>query len=168
MAAQDVPFHLCAGMVPMVLLHKSRQAGMTLIEVLIAMLILAIGLLGAAGTQLKALKFTDSALKSTQASFIAYGLLDRIRANSSGDYRVSGLDPISTGASSVAGQDLSDFKRNIRQFAGEHGDGAVVVSDRQVSISIQWSDARAEQREGFVNSFTLNSQLVADTPAMPS
>lgn len=154
MAAQDVPLHLCTGMAPMVRLCKSQQAGMTLIEVLIAMLILAIGVLGAAGIQLNALKYTDSALKSTQASFIAYDLLDRMRANA--------------GSSSVVSQDLSDFKRNIRQFAGETGNGTVAVSNGRVSISIQWSDARAEQRDGSMRSFVLSSQLVADTPVAVS
>ncbi|MES2870919.1 MAG: type IV pilus modification protein PilV [Pseudomonadota bacterium] len=127
---------------------------MTLIEVLIAMLILAIGVLGAAGIQLNALKYTDSALKSTQASFIAYDLLDRMRANA--------------GSSSVVSQDLSDFKRNIRQFAGETGNGTVAVSNGRVSISIQWSDTRAEQRDGSMKSFVLSSQLVADTPVAVS
>ncbi len=154
MAAQDVPLHLCTGMAPMVRLCKSQQAGMTLIEVLIAMLILAIGVLGAAGIQLNALKYTDSALKSTQASFIAYDLLDRMRANA--------------GSSSVVSQDLSDFKRNIRQFAGETGNGTVAVSNGRVSISIQWSDTRAEQRDGSMKSFVLSSQLVADTPVAVS
>lgn len=167
MTAQDAPSHLCTGMAPMVRLCKNQQAGMTLIEVLIAMLILAIGLLGAAGIQLNALKYTDSALKSTQASFIAYDLLDRMRANAWGDYSVSALEQISAG-SSVVSQDLSDFKRNIRQFAGATANGTVAVSDRRVSIRIQWSDARAEQRDGAITSFTLSSQLAADTPVTAS
>lgn len=167
MTAQDAPSHLCTGMVPMVRLCKSQQAGMTLIEVLIAMLILAIGLLGAAGIQLNALKYTDSALKSTQASFIAYDLLDRIRANAGSDYSVSALEQISAG-SRVVDQDLSDFKRNIRQFAGETANGTVTVSDGRVSIRIQWSDARAEQRDGSMKSFSLSGQLVADAPVAVS
>ena len=52
-----------------------------MIEVLVATVILAGGLLGAAAVQLNALKHTDSALMTTQASFIAYDMLDRIRAN---------------------------------------------------------------------------------------
>jgi len=61
-------------------LNKSRQVGMTLIEVLIALLILFISLLGSAGMQLNALKYTTSALTSTQASFIAYSTRDQGRA----------------------------------------------------------------------------------------
>ena len=61
-------------------LDKSRQEGMTLIEVLIALLILFISLLGSAAMQLNALKHTARALISTQDSFIAYSRLDQIRA----------------------------------------------------------------------------------------
>ena len=61
-------------------LDKSRQRGMSLIEVLIALLILFISLLGSAGMQLSALKHTASALITTQDSFIAYSRLDQMRA----------------------------------------------------------------------------------------
>lgn len=61
-------------------LDKRRQDGMTLIEVLIALLILFISLLGSAGMQLSALKHTASALISTQDSFITYSRLDQMRA----------------------------------------------------------------------------------------
>lgn len=63
---------------------------MSLIEVLIALLILFISLLGSASMQLNALKHTTSALESTRASFVAYSLLDRVRAESSG----SGLSQV--------------------------------------------------------------------------
>lgn len=54
---------------------RSRQAGMTLIEVLVALVVFSIGALGVAMLQLNALKHTDSAMRSTQASFIAQDLL---------------------------------------------------------------------------------------------
>ncbi|PAA43012.1 type IV pilus modification protein PilV [Pseudomonas fragi] len=61
-------------------LVKSRQDGMSLIEVLIALLILFISLMGSAAMQLNALKHTASALISTQDNFIAYSRLDQMRA----------------------------------------------------------------------------------------
>ena len=140
---------------------KKRQAGMTLIEVLVAALILGLGLLGAAGAQINALKYTDSARMSTQASFIAYDMLDRMRANATGDYRFSGVD-VATSTSSVAGivgQDLSDFKRNIRAFGGENARGVISVSDRQVSINIYWDDSRAEKKDAAFQSYTLPGDL---------
>lgn len=142
--------------------NQHPQAGMTLIEVLIATLILSVGLLGAAGAQIKALKYVDSALMSTQTSFIAYDMLDRIRANSAGDYRTSALTATHHGisATNVAGQDLNEFKRNIRQFAGDSARGAISVSEQQVTIHLEWDDSRAEGLDGAFQSFTLRSQLL--------
>lgn len=81
MATQDVAPGKCSGMAHMFRSEKNRQTGMTLIEVLVATLILSGGLLGGAVAQLNALKHTDSAMMSTQANFIAYDMLDRIRAS---------------------------------------------------------------------------------------
>src|SRR5471032_2899795 len=83
-----------------------HQSGMTLIEVLVAVLILAVGLLGAAVIQLNALKYTDSSRMISQASFIAYDMLDRVRANSGADYSWSRTEgaPIGTASASVRDQ----------------------------------------------------------------
>lgn len=92
MATQDVAPGKCSGMAHMFRSEKNRQTGMTLIEALVATLILSGGLLGGAVAQLNALKHTDSAMMSTQANFIAYDMLDRIRANAGADYSFSGAD----------------------------------------------------------------------------
>ncbi len=68
---------------------QGSQEGMTLVEVLVALVILGVGLLGAAAFQLNALKYTDSARMTSQASFIAYDMLDRIRANAAADYTIA-------------------------------------------------------------------------------
>ena len=97
-----------------------RQTGMTLIEVLVALLILAVGLLGAAAIQLNALKYTDSSRMISQASFIAYDMLDRIRANAAADYAWGRAEraPASSASASVRDLDLHDFEANILGFAG--------------------------------------------------
>lgn len=50
-----------------------QQQGMTLIEVLVAMAVLALGLFAAAALQVRALQATESALNSTQAAYLAHG-----------------------------------------------------------------------------------------------
>ncbi|MQT72314.1 type IV pilus modification protein PilV, partial [Pseudomonas sp. FSL R10-0071] len=87
-----------------------------------------------------ALKHTDSALMTTQASFIAYDMLDRIRANPAADYAGA---TAGAGLHSVLGQDLSDFKRNVRQFGGASAKGSIAINERQVAITLQWDDTRA-------------------------
>ena len=58
-----------------------RASGFTLIEVLVSMVILAIGLLGLASLQAKALKNNKDAYLYSQASLLAYEMGDRIKAN---------------------------------------------------------------------------------------
>lgn len=152
----------------MVRICKGRQAGMTLIEVLIALLILVITLFGAGAVQLNALKYTASALKSTQASFIGYSMLDRMRANSTGDYRISGLGQIRPAATDVINQDLNEFKRSIHQFAGDSARAAIALNGGQVSITLQWDDVRSVGKPGALGVFSLSSNLVADTAAKAS
>lgn len=149
----------------MVLPDKTSQTGMTLVEVLVATLILSGGLLGAAAVQLNALKHTDRALMTTQANFVAYDILDRIRANSSADYSYStpALSDVVIGASGVLGQDLNDFSRNIHQFGGERARGAIDVWGPQVSITVEWDDSRASRQFGSFQTHTLTSQMAADS-----
>ncbi len=59
-----------------------HQRGFTLIEVLIAMIILAIGLLGLASMQAMALRDNQDAYYYQQATLLAYEMQDRIRGNS--------------------------------------------------------------------------------------
>lgn len=58
--------------------------GFSLIEVLVALLVLAIGLLGLAALQTTGLKFGHQSYERTQAVLQAYDIIDRIRANKSG------------------------------------------------------------------------------------
>lgn len=59
----------------------NKNTGFTLIEVLIAMLVLAVGLLGLAGLQATSLRNNQSAYNRSQATQLAYDLADRMRAN---------------------------------------------------------------------------------------
>ncbi len=63
---------------------RPRQRGFSLIEVMVALLVLAIGLLGLAGLQTLGLKFNTQSYQRTQAVLNAYDIIDRIRANSGG------------------------------------------------------------------------------------
>lgn len=55
--------------------------GFTLLEVLIALLIFSLGLLGLAGLMVVSVKTNQSAYQRTQASFLAQSMADRMRAN---------------------------------------------------------------------------------------
>lgn len=60
---------------------KRKQHGVGLIEVLVAMLVLAIGVLGYAAMQLTALKASEDANNRAQATLLAQGALESFFAN---------------------------------------------------------------------------------------
>lgn len=59
----------------------TTHSGFTLIEVMVALFVLALGLLGLVMLQTTSLKLNTNSYSRTQASFLAYDILDRIRAN---------------------------------------------------------------------------------------
>jgi len=61
--------------------RKKKIVGFTLLEVLIAVLILSIGFLGSAALQMNALKNNQSAIQRSQAAMLAYFMMDEMRAN---------------------------------------------------------------------------------------
>ncbi|HSH29207.1 MAG TPA: type IV pilus modification protein PilV [Thiohalobacter sp.] len=63
---------------------RRPQHGFTLIELLIAVVVLSIGLLGLAALQAQALRNNQSAYHRTQATILAYDMIDRARANRQG------------------------------------------------------------------------------------
>jgi len=138
---------------------------MTLIEVLVSVLILGGGLLGAAALQLNALKYTDSSLMATQASFIAYDMMDRIRANAAADYRA--MPPTSGNFNVARDQDLYDFTRNVVSFGGPTATGSISVNRQVFTITITWDDARAAGAASSPRSFVLSSRVAVGPGAMP-
>ncbi|MFC1665482.1 type IV pilus modification protein PilV [Pseudomonadota bacterium] len=58
---------------------QKRQGGFTLIEAMVAILVLSLGLLGLAMLQAQGLKFNTTAYSRTQASMLAYEIIDKMR-----------------------------------------------------------------------------------------
>ena len=76
--------------------------GFSLIEVLVALFVLSIGLLGLAALQTTGLKFNHQSYERTQAVIQTYDIIDRMRANKggTGDNINSAYDSVSPGATS--------------------------------------------------------------------
>lgn len=144
---------------------KHAQEGTTLIEVLVALLILTVGLLGAAAFQLNALKYTDSSRMTSQASFIAYDMLDRIRANSGADYTIT--PPTAANLNVTRDQDLYDFTSNISTFLGSTATGTVTLNQRVYTITITWDDSRAANVANSRRSLVVTSRAAVDPVVTP-
>lgn len=66
------------------ILRPRHAAGFSLLEVLVALFVLSIGLLGLAALQTTGIKFNQQSYQRTQATLQAYEIIDRMRANRAG------------------------------------------------------------------------------------
>lgn len=142
-------------------LPRKVQSGFTLLEVLVTMVVLSLGLLGYAGLQMASLKNSASAYQRSQATILAYDIIDRLRANKTqavaGGYNIA-IGAVGGGAG-VAGQDLVDWKTLVGN-ALPGGDAAITVdATGNVLIQIQWTDKR-DRSVGANTNLTFNTQTV--------
>ncbi len=124
-----------------------RQSGFTLLEVLVAILVLSIGLLGLAGLMASSIRNNHSAQQRTQATWLAYDVIDRMRVNRPAAIASSNNYDVALGAASgsagLAGVDITGWKATLAN-ALPAGDGSVDVDSvtREVTVVIQWNDSR--------------------------
>ena len=120
-----------------------RQRGFTLLEVLVAMVIVSFGLIGLVGLTMTGAKNNQGAYQRSQASWIAYDIVDRMRANrtlaQNGAYNIA-LGVSATG-SSITYTDLSEWKQELAN-AFPAGDGSVLVQGGFATVVVSWNDSR--------------------------
>ena len=131
-------------------ISRRHSGGFTLLEVLVSLLILSVGLLGIAGLQLTGLRSNQSAYVRSQATILAYDILDRMRANraeaQSGGYNIANKSDLpSSSGSSLADADLYDWGNDVLDMLPAANVSVNVAADNTVSISISWDDSRADR-----------------------
>jgi type IV pilus assembly protein PilV len=142
-----------------------RQGGFTLLEVLIAALVLAIGLLGLASLYAVGLKSADSANQRTKATLLAEDIFERMRANRDaalgGDYDVANLSASPSGEGVVV-QDFNEWKLLLqREFAAPDASSIDCDTNTEVcTVTISLADTRGEvggdRLDGDTGDFILN------------
>jgi type IV pilus assembly protein PilV len=137
----------------------SRARGFTLVEALVALLALSIGLLGIAGLQLTGMRANLSAAWRSQATYLGYDIIDRMRANRSHrmEYVIgTGAAPVGTSAAEL---DLAAWKTHLSATLPA-GDGTVVIDpadDTTVTITVEWNDSRDSLQPPVI--FTMRSRI---------
>lgn len=135
-----------------------RQKGVGLIEVLVALLVLTIGVLGMVALQTRALQFNQESLYTSQALMMAYEMTDRIRANrgNEGEYlvdygtAVNAANDCSNGTCTpeqMADYDTSEWKDALAANL-PFGDGEIAVDNTGprplYTISVRFTDQRID------------------------
>lgn len=122
-----------------------RQQGFSLLEVLIAVLVLAVGVLGALLMQTNALRYSASASDHTQASFIVYDMLDRMRANPVDlQHYATRVQPGCSDApatTSILATDLADFAHAVSCLL-PGGHGGIAIDGQHATVTVSWSEER--------------------------
>lgn len=125
---------------------RRNHRGASLLEVLIAVLILAIGMLGIAAMQATSLRNSQGALERSQAVVQGYAILDAMRANLT-DARANQYNmgitceaPASTG---LVTADQNAWITSLKATISASACGAVACATNVCEITVQWDDQRS-------------------------
>lgn len=128
-------------------LHARSMRGASLLEVLVAIVVLAIGMLGVAGMQTNALKFNHTASVRTQATYLAYEIADAMRANFQeavdGRYDLA-LNANPPNNATIPAADLTRWRAALTERLPS-GTGSIArnaINNTLVTITIQWAEGR--------------------------
>lgn len=160
---------------------SSRSRGFTLIEVMVALVVLAVGLLGMASLMVRSQQSNEGAYSRSQASILAYDIVERMRANKvqanpletrkvsyatqDNAYALTALPTCATPASGQQAAGSAQAAQDVAQWCQMVKSSLPNVDNANTSISrdgntytvfIQWQDATAD------GDSTQNVQVVAE------
>ncbi|GAB4361717.1 MAG: type IV pilus modification protein PilV [Gammaproteobacteria bacterium] len=132
---------------------------MTLIEVLVALLVISVGLLGIAGLQLTSMQANTTAYHHSQAIWYAYDMADRMRVNATG-VTTGAYDAVSVDGSeavvdcsvgctpaTLATYDAYEFGRQVATLPA--GEGRVAANgDGTYTVTVMWDELGGQAAVG--------------------
>lgn len=154
-------------------MEKRRQPkqnrGFTMIEVLVALLILSVGLLGLAALQTSGVKFNQDAYIRSQATNIAYDAIERMRINRAvaiansygGTHTTASSSDSCNFTGTTAANEILCWRVAIRDNLPN---GSVVISapggtnSNEFTLTVSWSD-RSRQRDATTASTSSQSWI---------
>ena len=139
-------------------IHKTGQAsqgGFSLVEVLVSMLVLAVGLLGISALLIVSLQNAQGASSQNQATIQASTMLDAMRANKPaaivGQYNLSQYTCNTPAEDSRIGTEQANWIRNLHEQVSPTACGRIRCTSLNCEVSVRWDDTRStggsEERE---------------------
>ncbi|MFE8072815.1 type IV pilus modification protein PilV [Marinobacteraceae bacterium S3BR75-40.1] len=146
---------------------RIKQHGFTMIEVLIAMVILAIGLLGVAGVQSLSLKSANNSNTRSLITMHAGEIVERMRANMPGveDGQYNSITAAGSGSScspscspaQLASRDAYEWITNLQQDVPS-AQAKLTYSGGMAVVTIDWTE-RDLGNDAVKQSYTLRARI---------
>ena len=127
----------------------AQVRGIGLIEVMVSLVVLAIGLLGIAAMQSLALRGGQGSLESSQAVMQTGSILEAMRANPGVDYTMAKQCSVPTGTATLVAYDRREWIRALKNTigSGEATDtttcGQIACNAGVCTVTVFWNDIRA-------------------------
>ncbi|RMH93533.1 type IV pilus modification protein PilV [Lysobacter pythonis] len=139
---------------------KNYQRGVGLLEVLIAVLVLSIGLLGIAALQAITLRNTGSSASRTQAAVQVYSMMDIIRADRANVAAYNTNIFISGDGTGKPGT-MKGWLDGLKTTVAPDAEGRVIcIADKmRCRVGVKWNDERATGGKGTPGEVEIESQL---------
>ncbi len=139
-------------------MHRNKAKGFTIIEVLVSLVILSIGVLALGILQIASIQNTQGGYMRSQATFLAYDMVDSMRANipavTNGNYNLTFATATPTAvncygpaADCASGQmatsDINRWRTVLANYLPS-GNGQITTvinaTTTRVTVSVQWLD----------------------------
>jgi len=152
-------------------MRTAKQTGSSLVEVMVALFVLAIGLLGILALQSKSMQYNQSAHIYSQAIYLANDIAERLRGNAGAATSYSDAvtatptsAPTNCETSSCAPQDIVNWDKwvwsqNVKNFlpAGDVSISSIAFPDPTgtrnfLHIQVSFDDSRSEGKEAGADS----------------
>lgn len=128
------------------MISRKSQGGFGLIEILVATVVLALGMLGIGSLQLNTLRNNHSSSFRSQATILTYDIVDAMRANRTtalaGEYDILFTELAPTG-STLPEKDIRNWFGNLAEELPQ-SDGQIVRNGSEFTISVSWDDSRGQ------------------------
>jgi type IV pilus assembly protein PilV len=126
-----------------------RQRGFSLVELLVAVIVVSLGLGGLLYSQARGMQALNGNSWRAQAAVLAEQMIDRARANPTGDYSL-GFDD--EPGSDVVGRELTIWRGQLQRSLPA-GNGEITTTQKpdsvtgrsfdEINVVIRWDDRRA-------------------------
>jgi type IV pilus assembly protein PilV len=125
---------------------RPARRGVSMIEVLVSILLVTLGVLGASAMQTVALRNNQSSYEGTQSTILMQGLLDAMRANpkgvAAGNYNTGGWQCTAPTGATLHASDLARWVGGLRSQINPSACGQVACTTGACTVSVRWDDSR--------------------------